>query len=310
MTSILERAPRKLLSATAMGAAAIGLGLHFTPALANHWWNQFHWSHVSALQLRLGDNVTAAWDPYLQAASRAWTRSAPLDTVVIRGASDRATCSPVYGRIEVCNARYGATDWVGIGNVWSSGGHVVQGTVQLNDTYFAEARYNTPAWRRLVMCQEIGHVLGLDHQDVNHTNTNLGTCMDYTRDPAGTAGTNGNLSNQLPNQHDYAQLNSIYTHQDSSQLRTTRLASAAAASPAEETEKPPPGERGRRLGQAIDKSPKAWGRVAATDAKGKPRVYVKDLGSGDQVATFVIWADERPEEHDPTDHTHETPEGL
>ena len=303
MPTILKRASSRLLLATA-AVAAIGLGLHVSPAFATHWWNKFHWSHVAPLQIRLGDNVTAIWDPYLRSAAVDWTRAVPIDAVVVAGQSDRATCQPRYGRIEVCNARYGATDWVGIGNVWSSNGHVVQGTVQLNDDYFAQARYNTPGWRRLVMCQEIGHVFGLDHQDVAFTNVNLGTCMDYTRDPAGTAGTNGTRSNQRPNGHDYNQLTAIYTHRDASQLSTTRVTGTSAAAATAPEDKPPPGERGRRLGQAVDKSPKAWGRVASTDRHGRPRVYVKDLGSGDQVATFVIWADERPEEHDPTDHVH------
>ncbi len=35
------------------------------------------------------------------------------------------------------------------------------------------------------MCQEIGHDFGLDHQDENFNNPNLGTCMDYTNDPLG-----------------------------------------------------------------------------------------------------------------------------
>jgi hypothetical protein len=40
------------------------------------------------------------------------------------------------------------------------------------------------------MCQEVGHTFGLDHQDENFNNTNLGTCMDYTNDPS---------TNQHPN---------------------------------------------------------------------------------------------------------------
>ena len=51
------------------------------------------------------------------------------------------------------------------------------------------------------MCQEIGHDFGLNHQDVDFTNYNLGSCMDYTNSPD---------SNQKPNQHDYYQLELIY----------------------------------------------------------------------------------------------------
>ena len=52
-------------------------------------------------------------------------------------------------------------------------------------------------------CQEVGHTLGLDHEDENFNNANLGTCMGYTKSPS---------TNQHPNKHDYDQLLSIYSH--------------------------------------------------------------------------------------------------
>lgn len=64
------------------------------------------------------------------------------------------------------------------------------------------------------MCQEIAHDFGLDHQDENFSNQNLGSCMDYTNDPDG-GGAYG-PSNERPNQHDFDQLVSIYAHADSS----------------------------------------------------------------------------------------------
>ena len=65
--------------------------------------------------------------------------------------------------------------------------HITQAITKLNDTYFNTAAYNTPAWRRLVTCQEIAHNFGLDHQDEAFDNPNLGLCMDYTSDPGGHA---------------------------------------------------------------------------------------------------------------------------
>jgi hypothetical protein len=47
------------------------------------------------------------------------------------------------------------------------------------------------------MCQEVGHTLGLDHQDDVFDNPTLGTCMDYTSDPS---------TSQHPNRHDYEEL--------------------------------------------------------------------------------------------------------
>ena len=51
------------------------------------------------------------------------------------------------------------------GVVWTSGSHITQGTTKVNGTYFNIGKYNTPAWRILVMCQEVGHTLGLSHLD-------------------------------------------------------------------------------------------------------------------------------------------------
>ena len=62
------------------------------------------------------------------------------------------------------------------------------------------------------MCQEIAHDFGLDHQDENFNNANLGSCMDYTNDPDGKL--LDQLSNEQPNQHDNDQLDTIYKHLD------------------------------------------------------------------------------------------------
>ena len=110
----------------------------------------------------------------------------------------KGNCKPTVGRIEVCNGNYGNNGWLGIAQIWITGGvHITQATTKLNDTYFNTPTYNTPAWRQLVVCQEVGHNFGLGHQDENFDNVNLNTCMDYTSDPA---------SNQHPNNHDYWQL--------------------------------------------------------------------------------------------------------
>lgn len=46
------------------------------------------------------------------------------------------------------------------------------------------------------------------------------------------------------------------------------------------------------VGQDIDlNNPSAWGRVISVDAKGNSSVYSRDLGNGEKLVTFVIWAD-------------------
>src|SRR6266571_1036837 len=109
----------------------------------------------------------------------------------------------------VLRRRRQANGWLGVAQIWVSGLHIIQGTVKLNDTYFNTSTYNKPEWRNLVMCQEVGHTFGLDHQDTNFSNTNLGTCMDYTSNPLGPP------DNEHPNQHDYDELVTIYNHLDS-----------------------------------------------------------------------------------------------
>jgi hypothetical protein len=192
------------------------------PAYANHSWGGYHWARTSnPFTLKLGDNVTSAWDAYLSGASTDWSASAVLDTAIVAGSAGNVKrCASKQGRVEVCNAKYGNNGWLGIAGISVSGGHITSGYVKLNDTYFATATYNKPEWRRMVTCQEVAHTFGLDHQDEAFGNPNLGTCMDYTSNPLGPP------SNEHPNQHDFDQLVTIYTHTDS----TTTVGQSAPAS--------------------------------------------------------------------------------
>ena len=191
-----------------------------TLAYADHSWGGYHWARTSnPFNLKLGDNVSATWDSYLATTSSDWSASSTLlSTTVVAGKTKPKVCRATSGRVEVCSERYGANGWLGIATVWASGTHITKGTVKVNDTYFNTSTYNTPAWRNLVMCQEVGHTLGLDHQDEDFGNPPLGTCMDYTSDPT---------PNQHPNQHDYDQLEAIYEHLDS----TTTIACLLYTSP-------------------------------------------------------------------------------
>jgi hypothetical protein len=188
-------------------------------ATANHSWADYHWARTSnPFTVKLGNNLTGVWGGHLATASSQWSQSSVLDTTVVAGGGRGKRCRATSGRVEVCNGAYGNNGWLGIASIWLSGSHITQGTVKLNDTYFNTAQYNTPAWRNLVMCQEVGHTFGLDHQDENFTNPNLGTCMDYTNNPA---------SNQAPNAHDYEQLETIYSHLDN----TTTVGASAGFLP-------------------------------------------------------------------------------
>ncbi len=231
------------------------------PAGASHSWGNYHWARTSnPFTLKLGDNVNSTWDSYLGTTSSDWSKSTVLDTTIVAGGTSPKSCRPTSGMVEVCNASYGNTGWLGVAQVWTSRGHIAQGTAKMNDTYFNTAKYDTPAWRNMVMCQEVGHTFGLDHQDEVFDNRNLGTCMDYTNDPS---------TNQHPNQHDYDQLATIYSHTDST---TTVSASSAQGANADLS------------------SRSEWGRAIRTSADGRASLYVRDFGGGHKVFTFVIWA--------------------
>lgn len=259
-----------------IGAIAAIVGIA-TVAQADHSWGGYHWARTtSPLTLKLGDDVSPVWDAYLATASSDWSASSTLlvATVVSSGKEPRR-CSPTLGRVEVCNAKYGNNGWLGIASIWASGSHITQGTVKMNDTYFNTGTYNTAAWRHLVMCQEIGHTFGLDHQDEIFGNTNLGTCMDYTNDPSGVI--YGQLSNEHPNAHDYEELGIIYSHFDT----TTTVSSATASN-----------GKPAFVGQDMDMSdPSAWGKAVKQDAQGKDSLFVRDFGNGEKVFTFVTWAE-------------------
>ena len=48
---------------------------------ANHAWFNYHWAKTTdVLSLKLGDNVSSAWDSYLGIASADWSQSEVLDT--------------------------------------------------------------------------------------------------------------------------------------------------------------------------------------------------------------------------------------
>lgn len=261
----------KYIKVTAIVAVVLSLTGFVSVASASHSWGGYHWARTAnPFTLSLGDNVSSAWDSILTTTSGDWSKSSVLDTTIVAGLGKK-NCLANNGRVEVCNRTYGNNGWLGIAQVWVSGSHITKGTVKVNDTYFNTPTYDTSAWRNLVMCQEVGHTLGLDHQDENFTNANLGTCMDYTNDPS---------TNQHPNKHDYDMLETIYSHFDS--ITTVALSSVLNAK----------GVAGAKaVGQDIDlDNPSAWGKAIKNDAHGNPSLFERNLGNGEKVFTFVTWA--------------------
>lgn len=241
------------LAATAMAA----------PVMATHSWNGYHWVRTTAeLTVPVGDNVTATWDSYLSTANSDWNQSTVINSPLVAGSTNPKNCRAVAGTIQVCNNKYGQNGWLGLASISISGGHISQGTTKLNDTYFATAQYNTPSWRALVTCQEIGHDYGLAHQDENFSTDLTNSCMDYTNLPAG---------NEHPDFHDYDQLNLIYNHLEAA--ASTVFGRGAGAAPAE-----------------VGDTPASWGRATHFTRDGRPDMFERIDGPGQKTVTHVFWA--------------------
>jgi hypothetical protein len=237
------------------------------PSFADHSWGNYHWARTSnPFTIKTGDNVHSAWDASLDLAISDWNKSSVLNLAKVAGGANPKNCRPTSGRIEACAAKYGNTGWLGIAQIWASGSHITQAITKVNDTYYETATYNTPAWRNLVMCQELAHDFGLDHQDEDFNNANLGTCMDYTSNPD---------SNQHPNAHDYEQIETIYAHLDS----TTTIGASTAPGPL-------------AMYDISFDGPQQWGRLVRT--QGNTSLYVLDFGAGHRVITHVFWVPEAP----------------
>ncbi len=269
-------------------ASALGLALVLPAAAsANHSWGGYHWGRTTNAEftIQLGDNVSGLWDGMLGTASGDWSASTVLNTKVVAGGTTPKQCKPTTGRVEVCSADYGGQQWLGVAQIWLSGGHIVQGTVKNNDHYFGNSTYayNNTAEMQHVICQEIGHTFGLDHQSTD--GSSLNTCMDYYHNTSAS-----DLKSTHPNAGDYDELKCIYdtasaratlssgghTCTGTGHLDSTSTIGAAAALP---------------NGNAADAAAaSAWGRLVASSASGKEQTFVLDLGAGRAIVTFVIWA--------------------
>lgn len=233
-------------------------------AEANHSWGTYHWARsTNPVTIPLIDSMTLDWDDNLSIALSdtvtGWNHSTVLN--IVAGGSDDSTktrkrCAAVSGKVRACNATYGSNGWLGLAQIWISGGHIVQGVAKMNDSYLASSLYSETA-RQQVICQEIGHDWGLGHQD--ESGADLNTCMDYS----------SALDNPYPNAHDYDQLVTIYSG---------HLESATG------------GDRKPRGFLNADVQAEAnWGTKVHEAADGRSAIFARDFGAGLQILTHVTW---------------------
>jgi len=238
------------------------------PLIANHSWGGYHWARTSnPFTLKLGDNLTSAdWRSHLAQTSKDWnTGNTPLTTAIVGGQSATRRCKMVAGTTQVCNGAYGYNGWLGLATInITDGTHITQGSAKMNDSYFNLSTYNNPNEREHVMCQEVAHTFGLGHQD--ESGKSLNTCMDYF------SNTGANATSTLsttPNQHDFDELNIIYSHLDS----TTTLALGAPSV----------------TGVDVSEDPNSWGQLVSQSKNGRSSTYERYERDGSKTVTHVFW---------------------
>jgi hypothetical protein len=262
---------------------AIAIGVAFAtaaiPTQATHSWGGYHWARTTPqFTLKLGNNLTSTdWINHLGTSLTNWNSpekfqtTTPLLTAVVGGASNKR-CSMVAGTTQVCNGSYGNNGWLGLASINITGGvHITQGSAKMNDTYFNSPTYNNPNEREHVMCQEVAHTFGLDHQSTNGSSQD--TCMDYF------SNTGANASSALstkPNQHDFDELNIIYGHLDSSSTAAQIAAEVAAM-----------GQGPAAANRDISNDPNSWGQLVRQ--QGRSSTYERHNGDGSKNLTHVYW---------------------
>ncbi len=185
--------------------AALILFTSASGAYADHQWSSYHWEKDGTLKLTLsvGNNhISGQWSDLLKnyAGSNWHYFGGMYLSVEVVGGGD--------GDIESYNANYGDTGWLGLASIWVKRGknkHIVQGESKVNDYYITLKDYfgfdEDVEWKH-VLCQEIGHTFGLNHNREGATGGEPDdSCMNDETRP---------LRYPDPNEHDTAMLDLMY----------------------------------------------------------------------------------------------------
>lgn len=260
-------------------AVIAAVALATSPNLfATHSWGGYHWARTTtSFDLTVINSTTADWDGYVSQALSDWSQSSVLNMVEDpngdTSSKARRRCDGGTGTVRICNLAYGNNGWLGIAGIsLDSNGHISTGYTKLNDTYFSSSYYDTFEWRQAVTCQELGHDIGLDHQDENFNNDPLFSCMDYQDPPY-----------PYPNDHDYEELGIIYGHTDS--YNSYAGGSSGGGGGGSNGCNAPPGKGCNKSGANGEIG---WG--LSLGRRGSHETFVRIEPDGTTHFTFVTWA--------------------
>jgi hypothetical protein len=263
--------------------AFVGCILVSAPLYADHSWGPYHWARTTtSFDLIVVNSTTSDWDSYVIQATSDWGSSRRLDMVQDwnddTSTRTRRHCPAPSGRVRICNLAYGYNGWLGVAGIYiDTNGHIQAGYTKLNDSYFSSSYYNHPNWKQSVTCQELGHNLGLDHQDEDFDNTSLSSCMDYQDPPY-----------QYPNAHDYDQLETIYAHKNSYDSYDTGTSGSGDGGDDGGCNAPP--GKGCNKGQAGGGFPGDVGWGMSLGRRGQKEKFLRIEPDGTRIVTFVTWA--------------------
>lgn len=252
--------------------AVLSLVFVSVASIADHSWGNYHWARsTSSFDLTIVNSTTIEWDGYVTQSVADWSVSSAFNMVQdLSGSTSnkvRRRCKGGQGEIRICNLAYGDVGWLGIAGISiDANGHITTGYTKLNDTYFDDPFYDE-AWMQSVTCQELGHNVGLGHQDENFNNISLVTCMDYQNPPY-----------EYPNNHDYVQLDTIYNHLDSYDSFNNGGDSGGTCNA-------PPGKGCNKAGANNDVG---WGK--SIGRRGNAETFIRIDKDGTRHLTHVTWA--------------------
>jgi hypothetical protein len=162
-----------------------------TVASADHTWSGYHWSSDNLSPTVVDKTSSPLYG--VPASVAEWSGlGAPIQPALTDASKGDITVTEGFSPF-----------WLGLARIRVEGGHITKGEVKLNTRLLQS--YG-PAVADQVLCQEIGHVLGLDH---NRDGPTGGTPDDSCMNDQGHLG-----EYTSPNIHDTEQLVAVYNHTD------------------------------------------------------------------------------------------------